>query len=173
MSTTGQRPSFSPSSPRLVRMTVVHPRRPGCPRRGIAKIPNCRVHRAYATVRARPRVLGLRELGPSDRITHSRRRLRPCSSRRVRTEFFGEVFRYLSFRRVSSIVRRFQQAVGQSLSSQLFQSVPPHAHSTTVSQSGSAASGQSSRSPPIVPPTVSNSGRLRFKAPLLPPLQRK
>jgi len=77
--------------------------------------------------------------------------------------------RDLSFRRVSSIVRRFQQAVGQSLSSQLFQSVPPHAHSTTVSQSGSAAPGQSSRSPPFPPPpslTVDGSA-LRLRSCLL------
>ena len=51
----------------------------------------------------------------------------------------------------------------------LFQSVPPHAHSTTVSQSGSAAPGQSSRSPPFPPPpslTVDGSA-LRLRSCLL------
>lgn len=169
MSTTGQRPSFSPSSPRLVRMTVVHPRRPGCPRRGIAKIPNCRVHRAYATVRARPRVLGLRELGPSDRITHSRRRLRPCSSRRVRTEFFGEVFDICRF----GVCRRSCDAFSRQSASHSVVSCFSRSHPTLTpppSRSPAPPLPVSRRGPPPLspPPSLTVDGSaLRLRSCLL------
>ena len=175
MSTTGQRPSFSPSSPRLVWMTVVHPRRPGCPRRSIAMT---RRFRTVECIALMPR-FG-RDLGSSD--CKGARAIGPHYSQKTPTPSMQLAMRSYGIflgtvRRVSSIVRRFQ-SVRHSVVSCFSRShptlTPPPSRSPApplpVSQSQSFIYVAA---PPLSPPTVSNSGRLRFKAPLLPPLQRK
>ena len=88
-------------------MTVVHPRRPGCPRRSIAMTRRFRTVECIALMPRFGRDLGSSDCKGARAIGPHYSQKTPTPSMQLAMRSYG-IFRWLSFRRVSSIVRRFQ-----------------------------------------------------------------